>query len=184
MKFTARVLKAWLPLAALATLLVGLTYVAVQQAYRSSANDPQIQMAEYVARLLDGGATIDAVLPGSSVDIASSLAPFMIIFGKDGIPVESNASLHDFIPAIPLGALEASRTDGENRVTWQPEAGVRVASVIVPFSGGYVLAGRSLLEVESRVDRLTTMLGSGWLVTLAATFLLVLALETFIKPSA
>ncbi len=184
MKLAPRLLKSWLPLAALATLLVGLTYVAVQQSYRSGANDPQIQIAEDAAQLLDGGASPESLLPQNPVDMASSLAPFLIIYDSTGSPQSSNATLRGEILTIPLGALEYAKAKGENRVTWQPAPNVRIASVIVPFSGGdggYVLAGRSLREVEYRVSRLTKMLGLGWFVTLSATFFLVLVSETFVR---
>jgi hypothetical protein len=184
MKFTPRFLKSWVPLAALATLLVGLTYVAVQQSYRSSANDPQIQMAEDAVALLDGGALPKSVLPQNSVELTTSLSPFLIIYDSSGDPKLSNATLQDIVPVIPLGSLVYAKANGENRITWQPAPDVRIASVIVPFSGGdggYVLAGRSLREVENRVSQLTTMLGLGWAVTLAITLFLVLVLETFLR---
>ncbi len=181
MTLISRVLKTWLPLAAITTLLVGLIYAAVQQSYRSNANDPQIQMAEDAAALLRDGASPESVLPPNSVDLSLSLSPFIIVYDSAGNPVASDVSLNGTVPVIPLGSLEASRTEGENRVTWQPEAGVRIASVIVPFSGGYVMAGRSLREVEYRVGQLTTMLGLGWLVSLGGTFVLVLILENFNK---
>lgn len=187
MKFTPHFLKSWLPLAALATLLVGLTYVAVQQAYRSGANDPQVQMAEDAAQLLEGGASPESIVPQNSVELATSLSPFLIIYDSSGDPQASNASLQGIVPIIPFGSLAYAKAHGENRITWQPAPDVRLATVIVPFGGGdggYVLAGRSLREVEDRVSQLTTMLGLGWAATLAATFFLVLILETFIKPTA
>ena len=36
------IVRAWLPLAVAITLLCGLIYVAIQQTYRSNADDPQI----------------------------------------------------------------------------------------------------------------------------------------------
>jgi hypothetical protein len=49
------ILRHWLPLAALTTALCGLVYLAVQQALRQAANDPQIQMAEDAAYILSQG---------------------------------------------------------------------------------------------------------------------------------
>jgi hypothetical protein len=187
MKLFTHVLKTWLPLAAIITLLVGLIYATVQQVYRTNANDPQIQMAEDAAALLDGGASPESVLPPNSVELSMSLSSFIIVYDAAGDTVASNATLNGSAPVIPFGSLEYAKANGQNRVTWQPSSGVRLATVIVPFSagdGGYVLAGRSLREVEDRVGQLTTMLGLGWLVTLGTTFLLVLALQAFIKRDA
>ena len=78
------IIRAWLPLAVLATAFCGLAYVTVQQALRQDANDPQIQMAEDTAAALDKGAGSDAVLPAQHVELASSLAPFVILYDASG----------------------------------------------------------------------------------------------------
>lgn len=39
-------IKTWLPMAVVITVLAGLVYLNIQQAYRLGADDPQIQMAE------------------------------------------------------------------------------------------------------------------------------------------
>ncbi len=47
-------------------------------------------------------------------------------------------------------------------MTWQPERRVRIATVVVRYEGresGFVLAGRSLREVEERVRRIGTLTG-------------------------
>jgi len=57
------------------------------------------------------------------------------------------------------------RQHGEDRITWQPEPGVRSATVVTSYGGahpGFVLAGRSLRLVEERVDQLGLMVGLGW----------------------
>lgn len=177
---TRRLLKFWLVLAAAITLLCGLVYIAVQQSFRTGADDPQIQMAEDAARALEGGQSIESLLPAGQVDIAASLAPYLIVFAQDGSPEASNARLHDRIPGLPTGVFEATRQRGEDRITWQPEPGVRSAVVIVPVSGrqaGFVLAGRSLREVERREAQLTYQVLGVWLVTLLGTFLLVVLFE-------
>src|SRR5207237_4845330 len=81
----------WLPVAAAATVLVGLIYAAVQHDLRSGANDPQVQMAEDAARALDHGALPSSVVAPSAVDIASSLAAFPIVGYRSDQPVASSA---------------------------------------------------------------------------------------------
>jgi len=45
-------LKAWVPLAVVATVMAGMVYGVAQQVLRQSANDPQIQLAGDVADAL------------------------------------------------------------------------------------------------------------------------------------
>ena len=176
MKIILNTLKYWLPLVATITLFCGLISVTVQQSYRMDANDPQIQMAEDTARALESGQPAGSLVPSDKIDIAQSLAPYLIIFDSNSRPLASNALLHNQIPTIPAGIFDYTRKNGEDRVSWQPEPGVRSATVIVPVSGGqggFVLAGRSLREVEIRESNLTHQVEVGWLVTILATLVLV-----------
>ena len=43
--WVVRAILYWIPLALVVTVVVGLVYVTVQQNFRQTANDPQIQMA-------------------------------------------------------------------------------------------------------------------------------------------
>ncbi|MCW5853043.1 MAG: hypothetical protein KIT87_23450 [Anaerolineae bacterium] len=167
-----RVLRYWLPGVVAATILTGLVYVALQQTLRLGANDPQIQMAEDTAAALAAGGEARTLVPTQAVDIGRSLAPFLIVFDRDGRVVASSASLDGATPALPAGVLDATRPRGENRLTWQPRPGVRLATVITVVNGGtggYVLAGRSLREVESRIDLLGLQVGLAWLALVVAT---------------
>lgn len=150
-----------------------LSYVVVQQNYRQSANDPQIQIAEDLADGLASGQQKAEGLTLSAVDIGKSLSVFRIVLDENGEIVASEASL-DGQPAIPpKGVLDDVRTSGENRVTWQPQPGVRSAIVVEHYSGqssGFVVVGRSLKQVEIREDKLTKMFFTGWIGTIVATF--------------
>jgi len=145
-------------------------------------------MAEDAARALASGLAPDSLLPDRQVDIAQSLAPYLIIFNDNGGEIASNAVFHGQVPEIPPGVLEHARVQGQDRVTYQPEPGVRSATVTVAVAGGlggFVLAGRSLREVEARIDRFGMMLGIGWLGSLVATLVLVVLLELlpFTRPA-
>jgi hypothetical protein len=159
-------------MAAAVTALAGLIYVVVQQNYRQSANDPQIQLAEDSAARLGAGAQPQAVVGADTVDLVRSLSPFLIVYDDKGNPVASSAQLNGQTPSLPAGVFSSVRESGEDRLTWQPQEGVREAAVIVQFGGsqpGFVLGGRSLTEVEKRVDQLTWMVGVGWLATMLGT---------------
>jgi hypothetical protein len=67
-----------------------------------------------------------------------------------------------------------------NRVSWQPESGVRIAAVVVVYGGaqpGFVLAGRSLREIEKRESQIEQITGIVWLVTLAVSLVVVTGCE-------
>jgi hypothetical protein len=163
------ILKQWLPIAVVALVLCCLVYLAAQQALRDGANDPQIQMAEDGASALATGSIPQSLLPAAPIDVGRSLAPFLIFYDDVGKVVASSASLHGQPPSPPAGVFEYVRKNGEERVTWQPEPGVRIASVIIRVNGsqsGFVLAGRSLREVEKRAARVMNEAGAALLFTL------------------
>ena len=186
MKILFNAFKSWLPLAATIVFLCGVIEVAVQQNFRMGANDPQIQLAEDTARALQSGQPASELIPAGKVDIALSLAPYLVVYGPDFQPSAGNGILHDNLPAIPDGVFLSAAKEGRNMVTWQPEPGVRNAVVVVPVNGGkggYVLAGRSLREVEVREDDLTKICAAGIAGTRAATLVLTLLLEILpVKP--
>jgi hypothetical protein len=158
----------FLPLAVVATGLAGLVYLVAQQDGRWLANEPQVQLAEDAAARLDaGGAPGDQVGP-APVDIARSLAPFVVVYGTAGTILATDGTLDGQPPAVPAGVLASARATGRDAVTWQPRPGVRIATVTVPWNGGTVLAGRSLRLVEERADSLELIVGCGWLTTLVA----------------
>jgi hypothetical protein len=167
-----KILRQWLPLAVIVTAACGLVYLAVQQELRQTANDPQIQIAEDAAAALENGAAVESIVPAEKVAIERSLAPFVMVFTDRGEVAGSSALLHGQTPQLPAGVLEYVRSHGEDRVTWQPEAGARIAAVVVRYTGsppGFILAGRSLREVEAREDNALLAAGAAWIVTLGVS---------------
>ena len=161
-----RALAFWIPTALLATLACGLIYAVGQQGLRSGANDPQSQLAEDAAAALDGGASPASVAGGATVDASTSLAPFLVVFDTAGTVLASDGRLDGAPPVPPTGVLDHARSDPPNLVTWQPRTGLRFATVTVPWSGGTVMAARSLREVERREDQVLALTGLGWLAML------------------
>ncbi len=161
-----RAIAVFLPSAVLATALCGLTYAVVQQDLRTGANDPQEQLAEDAAARLDAGATPSSVVGPGEVDIARSLAPFIVVYDPGGTVLATDGHLDGGPPTVPKGVLESAQATGRDAVTWQPQGGVRIATVAVPWSGGTVLAGRSLRLVEERESALELLVGVAWVVIL------------------
>jgi len=179
------IFKYWLLIVVVVTCLSGLIYGTVQQDLRQSADDPQIQMAEDTAAQLANGQQVQSVVPTEKIDIAKSLAPYVIVFDARGNPIASSAQLDGQTPTIPSGVFDYVRQSGEDRITWSPRPSVRSAIVVTQISGpnsGFVLAGRSLREVEIREDDILQIVLIGWLAillgSLAATAIIVRLLET------
>lgn len=163
----------WIIFSVLITAFSGLTHLAVQQNLRQNANDPQIQMAEDTAEMLN---THKFISISSQVDVARSLAPFRIIYDSKGNVTSSEALLDRQTPDLPSGVFDSVRQGGEKRFTWQPEPGVRIAAVVVPYNDGFVLAGRSLREVEKREDQVAREAAGVWLGTMGVMTVLLLLL--------
>jgi len=178
LKLAIKVIINWLPFGITVTLTAFLVYGAVQQSYRSNANDPQIQISEDLAGRLSEGADPSALLAGvTNIDISKSLAPFAVIFDNAGNIVASSGNLHgNKMPSPPPGVLENAKTNGQNRLTWQPEPKVRVAIVVTYFkigtdTNGFILAGRSLREIELREKNLVLQVFMWWGIALITTII-------------
>jgi hypothetical protein len=154
---------------ALVTIILLTVYTAVQQSYRLSANDPQIQIAQNAVGVLNGG-MVPQLLGSDRVNMRTSLAPFLMVFDQQGKVVGSSATLDDAVPSLPNGVLKEVSKKGEDRITWQPVAGVRIAAVIMKYNSGYVLSGRSLQEVERRETQLLLMIFAAWTVSVVVIY--------------
>ncbi len=174
---------AWLPLAVAITGLCGLVYATVQQNYRQSLNDPQIQMAEDAARILSEGGTPASVVPqDKKIDIAQSLSPWIAVYDQSDMPLESSGIINGAVPRLPKGVFDQAFGSlgkdtvitGQNRVTWQPEENVRSAIVVQHVTGkfsGFVVVGRNMREVEKREGRLSLMVSLAWVLLIFTTIL-------------
>jgi len=174
---------AWIPLAVGVTVLSALAMGVAQQVIRTGADDPQVQMSEDAARLLNTGAPPDTVIPAQTADIGRSLAPYLMVFDRTGQLLASSAQLHGRAPAFPESVFSSVTGGRADKISWQPEAGVRSAVVVQRWNGGYVVAGRSLRREEDRIDSLLRLVVAGWLVALAATAVASLAVTALVWPA-
>lgn len=165
----ARALRAWIPLAVLATVLAGTLYGVAQQQLRDGADDPQVQLAEDSAAQLAAGAPASAVAPPGPVDLAVSGAPWVAVYGLDRRPLAASARLDGGILPYPVAVFDNARPGHPDRVTWMPREGVRQATVVVAWTGGWVVSGRSLRRVEEREGRVAQLVAAGWLACLVLT---------------
>ena len=154
------------------TLVCLLIYMAGQQVYRQSVNDPQVAMAQdAAARLNAGEAPAALVSRGTLLDISTSLSPWIAIYDSTGLPLESSAQFDGAPPKPPQGVFDNAAWWAHGH-SWQPREGVRFSIAVAPFSfgnlSGYVVAGRSMRLVEERIIKLGQMILVGWLAILGA----------------
>lgn len=149
----------------LLTIIFATIYVQGLQSLRLSADDPQIQMAEDTVSKLNNNSSPGSLL-GSKVDIANSLAPFIIIYDKNGKVVAGNGYIDNSIPVVPIGVLNSATPGRDNKVSWQPQSNIRIASVTSAAANYYVLSGRSLKEVEVREDRILDLTAAGYVASI------------------
>lgn len=178
----------WKPLAWWAYSAVAVTgmlvvaYALVQQDYRTSLDDPQIQMAEDGAlALAHGGEPADVVPHSALFDAEASLSPWIAVFDKNGTPLESSATMGAEALQLPKGLFDTSTWSKapmfvqngmrESRFTWQPNAATRQAVVLVQTTDGrFVASGRNMRDVEQRIEHEGEMAFVGWVVILAGLF--------------
>jgi hypothetical protein len=160
-----RVMFIWLISAFILSAATIISYTAMQQALRLSANWPQVQLAEDGAAAIASGQAASSVVPSNSIDIATSLAPFVIVYDAGGNVVASSGQLNGEAPKIPAGVLDYAVKNGEDRVSWTPNKDVRVAAVVEKIQGGpggSILAGRSLRETERLINKIGMLLLAMW----------------------
>jgi hypothetical protein len=162
-------------------------FMSVQQDYRQSMNDPQIQLAEDGAAMLNAGDVPASVVPrnasggGSLVNLDTSLAPWVAVYDANGTPLESSGQLDNAPPQPPKGLFDPSTWrslktfpqpgGSETRVTWQPRSGVRQALIIVAAKNGmFVVSGRNMRTTEERIIQLGENLLIAWSFTLGCLF--------------
>jgi len=170
------ILRTWLALSLCWTLAAGAIVLVQHQVLRQQADEPQAQLAEDAARRLDAGDARVPAIAGDDVAIENSLAPWLVVYDQAGAPRAGNGHLHGALPKLPDGVLAFARQHGGHRLSWQPEPGVRQALVVVPTKAGFVVAGRSLREVEADKQQVLHLMLVAWALGLAGLLLPVLLL--------
>lgn len=154
----------WILSCALVTIVIGTSAVLMQQTIRLGVNDELIQIASEAAQKLASGKLPSDVIPDSTVDPRTSMVAFVTVYDEKGVVVASSMGVNGLVPSPPVGVFDRAWEEGHYRVTWQPVAGARIATVIerVADKQQFVLAGRSLREIESRIGTLMWIAGFAW----------------------
>lgn len=151
----------------LITVGFGTLYVTVQQYGRSAANDAPVALAQSVASGLSAGQK-PADLVDIHLDAAATYQPFFVVYDQNFRPLAGTGYLDGSL-AHPDDGVFTHATEGKyHLVTWQPQSGVRVASVETKAGSYYVLAGQSLKLTENRDEIVLALAAFGWLVSAGA----------------
>lgn len=163
-------MKQFLPLAVLLVIASGLVYAASVKTIRLTTDDGLLEQAQNIATSLKSQSAKGAQ-PNAIIDIATSDQPFIIVLDKDNNSVYSSAQLDENTPVLPDGSAKKAVDSGEHSFTWIPKKGVRLATVVVPYSStdenGVVVVGKSLRLNDKKYSAIARTLALGTLAGLA-----------------
>lgn len=171
----------WLIIMFLVTFSSSLIYLITQQTLRLGANEQPVQLATDTALKLENGQNAQQAIPADKVNIAQSLAPFVMVFNKNNNLVATSGMMGNRSPVYPIGVFAAVNKNGEDRVTWQTQTGLRYATVAIKYSEGYIVAGKSLSETEKLIDKVGRLVGLAWLACALFSALALVVLFSFIE---
>jgi hypothetical protein len=160
----------YLAIIAIVTIFSVLIYATVQQSYRSTANDPQLQVTRDMSERIKNNQAIDHFMMSDTIEISRSLSVFNVLYDNNGQPLKTTGVLDGGLPKMPKGIFDFAKSNGENVFTWQPRHGVRIAMVVKSVQSpgiAFVAAGRSMEEIEKREANLVKMVFMGWILSLA-----------------
>ncbi len=163
----------WIGAAVIITGVFATEFLLTQFTLRSSANDPQIQIATDASHSLGIGVAPQALL-GADVDFGKSLAVATIIYDHSGNIIAGAGKINGKNAVIPPGVLKYTDSHSPYILTWQPTPEIRVAAVVVATKDNYVITARSLKQIEARSDlafQLTSVGLGASLFVLVSTFL-------------
>lgn len=154
MSFNWIILRRWVSLVFVLGLSITTAYAFVQQSGRSAMNTPLIQQVQAAEASLKLGTSPTKILVATEIDLSRNPNPFITLYSLDEKVIGSSAHLDGKALSLPAGILMRTKVEGEVRVTWQPTARLRFASVTDYLPGfGYVSVAQSLKELENQAKR-------------------------------
>ncbi len=164
----------WLAIVGTATILLITAYTMVQQETRLQADDAPLAIAQIAKHQLESGADPSKVIPIVKTDLASDNTVFVTVASNSEKLLASSAVLDGGATLPPTGTFDYTRSHGSDHFTWQPRAGVRLATSMLKYDNGFVVTGQSLGQFERRVNEYTIMMVVAWLAVLAWTSAVIL----------
>jgi len=157
----------WIVIAFMATFTSSVVYLVSQQSVRLGANEIPAQLATETSIKLQSGQSAKKAIPTVKVEITKSLNAFIMVFNNNKNLVATSGMIGDFQPIYPTNVLDNVSEKNDSRVTWQPTNGLRYATVAIKYSGGYIVAARSLLETEKLIDKIGKLVCITWIACIA-----------------
>jgi voltage-gated potassium channel Kch len=170
-------IRVWLAIVGTATLILGASYTMAQQSTRLAVNDLPIVTSETTAKQLATGSTAQAVVPAMKTDLRTEHSVFTIVTDQSQKVLASSATLDDKTPLPPKGVFDYTAIHGSDTFTWQPVSGVRLATHVVTYNGGFIITGQSLHFAENRIDTFGLLALAAWVATVIWAFLMLVGLD-------
>lgn len=181
MKTAKNIFIFWIIIIFLVTFTCLLTYLVTQQVLRLGANELPIQFATETSIKLENGQSVNDAIPSETIDISKSLGTFIMIFDRDKNIIATSAMMGNEESVYPKGVLDYVDKMGEDRVTWQPQVGLRFATVAIKIGNKYIVAGRSLQEPERLIGIIGKIVLLAWLACAAFSSIALGVIYFFIK---
>lgn len=162
----------WLRVVGVGTIVLIASYLLIQQSTRLAADDLPLATAQTTVHRLESGAKPNEAVPQTLTDLKSDSTVFVAITDQSYKILASSIKLDGSAPLPPDETLAVAKSKGINTFTWKPEADVRLATQVLPYSGGFVVAGQSLAQAEKRIETYGWIVLAAWLgIVLWATFI-------------
>jgi hypothetical protein len=173
-----QMVRVWLAIAGVTTLVLGTSYAMVQQSTRLSADDLPLTTSQVAKQELEDNSNAKDVIPTLKTDLRSDASLFMIITDNSEHVIASSALLDGKSPLPPKGVFVFATQHDSDHFTWEPSPGVRLATRVVKYgqaaNGGFIITGQSLQPYEDRISTYTWLALAGWLAALAWSYLFIL----------
>ena len=153
----------WIIIMFMASFTCSLVYLISQQSLRLGANEAPSQLANETAINLKNGQNAKNAIPNEKIDITNSLNTFVMVYDSTKNLIASSGTVRGSQPLYPSGVLDHVTGNKESRVTWQPDIGLRFASVAIKYEDGYIVAARSLSETEKLIGMIGKLIIYAWL---------------------
>jgi hypothetical protein len=171
----------WIIIMFLVTFTCMLTYLVTQQILRLGANKLPVQLAIETSIKLKSGQSAKDAIPAEIIDITKSLNTFVMVYDKDKNLIAASGMMGSIEPVYPKGVLSYVDKIGEERVTWQPQVGLRFATVAIKVDDNYIIAASSLLETEKLIGIVGRLVSMAWLACIGFLSIALGIIYIFIK---
>jgi hypothetical protein len=181
MKLGKKFILLWVIALFIITLTCSIAYLVTQQSLRLGANAVPALLAKDTAINLQDGQSPESSIPTKRIDASQSGDGFVMVFDKNKNLVATSGMMKTQVPQYPKGVLAYVAKNGEDRVTWQTQTGLRFASVAIQSKQYYIVGASSLTETENLIDHITKLVMYIWLVCFVGTSIAILVIFAVVK---